>query len=59
MKHFIVTATYRVVAAAPANACNDEDDNDIKTIEEVEGQRWEMFQRKFGIEPLEVKVASQ
>jgi len=45
----IVQVTYRVEDTA-------EIDNDIKTAESIEAQRWEMFQHKYGIQPLGLKV---
>ncbi len=48
MAHFIVKVTYRV-----------EEPLDILTViemEQVEAQRWDMFQEKFAVEPLELKV---
>lgn len=50
MKHFIITATYRV------NTEGDDTIASTASMESVEAQRWQMFQQKFGIEPLELKV---
>lgn len=47
MKAFIAKATYRV---------NLDTDETLEFAEQVEAQRWQMFQKKFGIEPLEIKV---
>jgi hypothetical protein len=48
MKRYIVDVKYRV-----------EFDDDIlteKEMEEIEAQRWQMFQKKFGVQPLNVFV---
>ena len=47
MAKFIVSVTYRVTTDF------DETTNEMK---EVEAQRWNMLQKKFGMETLELKV---
>ena len=48
MKHFIVHVTYRVSL--------DDDSLTLEFMGSVEAQRWQMFQKKYGIEPLELKI---
>ena len=48
MEYYIAKVEYRVIVA---------DDNIThKTAEEIEAQRWQMFQKRFGVEPLSLKV---
>ena len=46
MNKVIVKVTYQV----------EDTDEDIKTAEEIEIQRWQMFQQKYNISPLELEV---
>ena len=50
MARFIVRATYRVETPL---------DDTVEEMEAVEAQRWEMFQGKYGVEPLEITVESE
>lgn len=49
MKAFIIKVTYRV---------NLDTEETVNFMEEVEALRWEMFQKKFGVEPLKIEVAN-
>ena len=47
MKRFIVAAQYRVEV---------EDFIEMEDMEKVEAQRWQMFQEKYSVDLLELKV---